>query len=604
MIRQITIKNFRSIKNETIRTEEITTFVGKNDAGKSNILRALNLFFNNRTDWYNDFDFECDFNQHATIYSQRANEIVIELILKLPESYRAAGDTVYWKKAWRKSGYHQASEVKQLCDYVDGRTANKRDFPKRSQVSNLLSNINFTYIPAIKDANFFRDLQGAMYDALAVATEAGLHSSAKDFEVAINSHVVSLTNEINLIFNDRNEIKLPQNLRNIFSTLEFSSNNIPLNRRGDGVKIRHIPMILSFISDKKREIGIKSLIRPQIWGFEEPENNVEFLTCFELNKQIMEAAKKHTQVFITTHSPAIYCIENSPLLPANVKTASYYVTKEGNDTKVNAENEDNLHGNMGFIQLIAPIIEREKNSWREKEKNIEKLNAELKREIEKNKKPHIFLEGLSDKSIIQRLLTYSGIHNSLHIYVPFTANNCALAAADRAAAFYLIQKHEKEPIKGLLILDNDESGKKAKENFDEIKGQSNFVKSYYMTKSAVVISLLQKGLSASADIESNLPQSLWELARTKGWLEKVTDLHSKFSPAKIKEIFNNNQTPQSYIESLNEHERIIIDYNFTHKGKEKMAKHIESLSDTQIENLGLNNCFSYIVNKIKDDLLP
>ncbi|MFW1331870.1 AAA family ATPase, partial [Vibrio parahaemolyticus] len=48
MIRQITITNFRSIRKETISTEEITTLVGKNDAGKSNLLRALNLFFNGK----------------------------------------------------------------------------------------------------------------------------------------------------------------------------------------------------------------------------------------------------------------------------------------------------------------------------------------------------------------------------------------------------------------------------------------------------------------------------------------------------------------------------------------------------------------------------
>lgn len=45
MIRQITITNFRSVNKQSFYAEEITTFVGKNDAGKSNILRALNLFF-------------------------------------------------------------------------------------------------------------------------------------------------------------------------------------------------------------------------------------------------------------------------------------------------------------------------------------------------------------------------------------------------------------------------------------------------------------------------------------------------------------------------------------------------------------------------------
>ena len=42
---RIEIKNFRSIRNLSISPAEFSVFVGKNDCGKSNILRALNLFF-------------------------------------------------------------------------------------------------------------------------------------------------------------------------------------------------------------------------------------------------------------------------------------------------------------------------------------------------------------------------------------------------------------------------------------------------------------------------------------------------------------------------------------------------------------------------------
>ncbi len=46
------IRNFRSIQHLIINTNlnDLNVFVGKNDIGKSNILRALNLFFNNETD--------------------------------------------------------------------------------------------------------------------------------------------------------------------------------------------------------------------------------------------------------------------------------------------------------------------------------------------------------------------------------------------------------------------------------------------------------------------------------------------------------------------------------------------------------------------------
>ena len=46
-IKSLKIKNFRSYKDETIiNFEDFTAFVGKNDIGKSTILEALDVFFN------------------------------------------------------------------------------------------------------------------------------------------------------------------------------------------------------------------------------------------------------------------------------------------------------------------------------------------------------------------------------------------------------------------------------------------------------------------------------------------------------------------------------------------------------------------------------
>ena len=57
VIKEIQIKNFRSIRNMTISAKRLNVIVGLNDVGKSNILRALNLFFNQQTDNGRGFDF-------------------------------------------------------------------------------------------------------------------------------------------------------------------------------------------------------------------------------------------------------------------------------------------------------------------------------------------------------------------------------------------------------------------------------------------------------------------------------------------------------------------------------------------------------------------
>lgn len=44
-IKSVTIRNFRSIRDQTVECDEYTCFVGANGSGKSNILHALNVFF-------------------------------------------------------------------------------------------------------------------------------------------------------------------------------------------------------------------------------------------------------------------------------------------------------------------------------------------------------------------------------------------------------------------------------------------------------------------------------------------------------------------------------------------------------------------------------
>ena len=48
-LESIKIKNFRGYADEiTIPISNLTAFIGKNDAGKSTILEALEIFFNNK----------------------------------------------------------------------------------------------------------------------------------------------------------------------------------------------------------------------------------------------------------------------------------------------------------------------------------------------------------------------------------------------------------------------------------------------------------------------------------------------------------------------------------------------------------------------------
>jgi hypothetical protein len=525
----------------------------------------LNLFFNNHTDSQEPFSFSSDFNINARVYKQRAKEIMVELVLKLPQSYRKEGypDTVYWKKVWRENGLHRLSEVQQYCVLNKGRVTKKQEFPSRSKIPNLLSNINFMYVPAIKDKDFFKELQGQLYDVIAATTEQGLRGSATSFEAEIKSHVTELLTEIDKTFSGDNEIRMPQNLRNIFEALEFNSNNIPLGRRGDGIKIRHIPMMLSFIGAKHQNSGKRLAIKPLIWGFEEPENNVEFATCFELNKQFIDAVRKHTQVFITTHSPAIYSLNNSDTLPENIKTRTYYVSKiinENNtsETKIDATDEEELHGNIGFLQLLSPIIEKKRDEWLKRNEEYESVANELLKQLENDSKPRLFLEGQSDKVVINRLLEFFNLSENVFIDVPSEGNNCANAAVDRGVAFNLIQKHKNEKVKGLVLLDADCAGSKARKIFNERVSGSKAVYCELIKPTKVIIYLKSKGYNVSADLETLFPSEIWELALKEGWLEKIENESEKLTDYKLKDLINNNQLANEYKSGLTDTECMYV----------------------------------------------
>ncbi len=68
----VDISYFRSIYRLKLRNlKDISILSGRNDVGKSNILKALNLFFNNETDWQTPFDFQKDFSRQRLSKSDK-----------------------------------------------------------------------------------------------------------------------------------------------------------------------------------------------------------------------------------------------------------------------------------------------------------------------------------------------------------------------------------------------------------------------------------------------------------------------------------------------------------------------------------------------------
>ena len=363
IIKKIHIKNFRSIVDEVIELKDFNCFVGKNDSGKSNVLKALNLFFNDKTDFNTPFNFESDYSQFAKRRQKQAKEIAISLEIVVPSSFIERGVKI-WKKTWRMDGLH-SNNIETL-------------FKPASRGNTWLQRIQYQYVPAVKSDDYFKNLLGKLYESMTEAANSALKDLNNEYSERLESLTWELTNQLKQVLEIRSAIQLPSDLSTLFRDMTFSTSDqfakgIDLNHRGDGIKARHIPSILKYLQANiekgrpKRSIG-----GAYIWGFEEPENGVEYIACFEMAKEFLSYTNER-QILVTTHSPAFYIQTKSD------NTTCFLVDRMEGSSKYLPDNEQ-INKTMGLMQLVAPFIQVAKDEYIEShERSYHSLNEQLKK---------------------------------------------------------------------------------------------------------------------------------------------------------------------------------------------------------------------------------
>lgn len=583
MISQISVRNFRSIASAEVPADRITTLVGANDAGKSNILRALNLFFNGETNPGEPFEFSRDFNQFAEARLRKAPQIEIRLRFRLPHSYRRPEqpDEIEWKKVWRREGEVSRMETRTFADGTE--------FPARSKIPALLDRVRFTYVPAIKDRAFFADLQGRLYDVLASVAEGPLKESAGAFQAQLGQQLEGLLSTLHASFGAEATMRLPDNLRDIFESLEINSGDVPLSRRGDGVKIRHIPMILKFISVKRDELLTRGGVRyTHLWGFEEPENNVEMSSAFKMVGEFVDliADSDHFQLLITTHSPIFYRLDQHRPEAADW-LITHFVSKVGSETQIDTRAPEEVDESMGLMPIVAPYVAQAKAKY-------DQLNAQLAdvREIAGQHRPTIFVEGQSDQIVLAR--AWDLFSGQAGASVNFTCGDGAYGGAQalssRALAWLLTIRHRapNERVKAAGIFDSDAEGKKEKAALgEEITrlnlGQLGF-KAIGLRAPPRLVPLAQAGFSLGVDLESFYTDGLWRLARDGGWLEPVANLGAVLSSGQVLQLAAGGANP---FDGLAEEDALRLKHRFTDDGKKRaarrLARHADAAARSELE---------------------
>lgn len=509
-ISSIRIKNFRSIRNELIFPKDFNIFVGLNDAGKSNILKALNLFFTGETDYGKKFSFKNDFTYLFPASSHSTKEIKITIKFEIPDTYSEAGEYT-WTKVWRTGDYFEESITN-----AKGNPPN----PK-SRVPGALRRIKYRYVPAVKSSEYYKTLLGDLYSAVFSSINNPLKESVKSFSEALKNYTGELSADLEKQLGLESVLAFPDDLNDVFKALIFETCNymdsirVPLTARGDGIQARHIPIILKYIAHEDQKSRNKGSMKVcTIWGFEEPENGLELLKTFDLADEFEEYSQE-IQIFVSTHSPAFYMKKESNI------SAVFFVTKKTNsyETSIsNGKSNYSIAENMGLMPLVAPFIEEQSKKLAVAEK-IYKENILVD-------VPTIFVEGETDADFLKiAFAEHSDVldnkikNNELRIvYKNDGAGTTTLV--DWAIAW--IYSGFKSKL--FILFDKDEAGVKAKNEIEQNelfvhKQNSVSVKLQHIEPSDEIISLLQKKIKFEFEIEHLLSTDIWKHIKARGFEE-------------------------------------------------------------------------------------
>lgn len=527
LIKQITINNFRSIRHSELVVSNNNIFVGLNDAGKSNLLKALNLFFNGQTDYGQYFDFGQDFTYFHPKKSKKKKEVKIKIIFNREDT------DIIWEKKWDINGVMSESL-----------TTTQGDLPSRSKIPSILRSIRYRYIPAVKSRDYYKGLLSELYQAVSSALTSPLKSSIEEFSKVLSTYTDKIGKETADRLGLNSTLTMPNDLSELFKTLIFETRDkkasfvVNLDKRGDGIQARHIPYILNYISEEdKKSKGRRATNVYTIWGFEEPENGLEMTRAFEMAEDFMKYSE-HIQMFISTHSPAFYLNGNhddSKVFYAsrNDKGETYYLESFGSS---------DLDDRLGILPIIAPYVEEKQLELTEIRAKLEEYKETLSGDVDT-----ILVEGKYDKLYLEKAIKiYSPTlqnkleNNDLRIYTKPGEGSCEEIVNIAKSLYY--SRHRS---KIYTIFDMDKAGKEAKtklQHFISSKGVQN-IKNQSWTLTEEMIKYTRKGINISVEVEHFFSSDFLQRLLEQGKLQEK-------STEKTYEIFKNRLTPEKSLREV------------------------------------------------------
>ena len=401
IIDKITIRYFRSIYTLDLKgCKDATIFTGQNDVGKSNIIKALNLFFNNESDWNKAHNFQEDYSllrkenvRKDSIRGQQFISITVFFIkgARMPNSLP---DKFSVTRRWDLSGssYKESTDVMQKMKlYCKAKGLKFSEKTTTATLSKFLHRIEFIYIPAIKDSSIFDSILYQLQQSL-MANKGSL-ALASPIKKA-NELIKELMNELETDFEKSTGIKsrvsipysldIIKGLVNIQTDVEGLPEGVLLEKRGDGIRAHYIPKILDYISRTSDKL--------YIWGFEEPENSYEYRRCLQVANEFFAVYSIENQIFITSHSPAFYAHESD-------RIKIFRICQNNGKTELSSCSET-IDEELGYADIYKHYVDQIEQLEKIR-KDRDEVLASLTEEIKQSKCPILLTEGKTDSSLLK-----------------------------------------------------------------------------------------------------------------------------------------------------------------------------------------------------------
>ena len=478
-IQSISIKRFRSIMNLSLTIDDLshyTTICGANNSGKTNVLRAIELFFKT-----NKYEPELDCPNHK-FYGSRGQSVYPEITL----TFQDGSDRYILKKQFDLNGIKSFTGKK------------NSDILTEDKINSFLSKIAFFYIPAI-NINFpelINELIEEIYDIeYSNARFSGLKGELKAaFEDYIKGTLEILNNlatDINPVFQEFNEnwevgFEFSSDIKKfrdiISNDIEFYFNdktNRNIDSKGSGLqRLGYILMYSKLIQRIKNKSTIILIDEPDIYLHEGLQ--------IKLKLHLLNLTEK-AQVFLTTHSKTFidsYQLRNTFLLDIRIDEAIHY-KRAGKD----------------FYPVNTILIDLEESGGNRKIKEYLGIEPE---ENDILQDYNILVEGGCDK----KFLTEFG--NFFSISIPNIISTNGVTNFEKYIEFYNSFYTSKPNKPKLLVLyDNDEAGREVfkqitkrvdKGHFSQIEIISQFIPNF-LGETPVISDVINNRVSQNFEIE-------------------------------------------------------------------------------------------------------